>query len=160
MHLKSLFVVLIFFLAISITGCSDTFTEEFPDKAKASAAFQDEFGMNVPPEISEIRGKVLQNGDTFARWLEFSYVKTAIDKILADGWATANSEALNSGSVWSEALKSKNINAPTWWPKDPISDGVMIYYKEQRLEGGQRRYAYMLIYDHMGKVYSKGCIWQ
>lgn len=144
---------------ILVSACGRSYQKDFPDKRSATGAFQDEFGFTPSAQVSQLRARVLQQGDAFARWIEFCYDRETIDRILSQDWVRADRVRLDSGAVWSNEFKNINPNAPAWWPKDGMED-QLIYYTEKPHASGAQHYAYLVINVSSGVVFCKSCIWQ
>ena len=74
-------------VVLSLTGCSGS--KEPTSRADLESAFEEEFGFIPSSTVTELRCKTVKVGDTWAKWLEFTYEKTAWQKILGLGFDVA-----------------------------------------------------------------------
>ncbi len=146
---------------IGLCGCNQSSSNgNYDDTKAASPAFVDEFGFAPPSKITNIKAKVIQQGDTFARWLKFTYDKALIDRILSKDWEIADQNKLESGSVWSQAVTTDSPNQPAWWPNEASRMALPIFYVDKPHESGAQHYSIIIIDAVSGEIYCKSCIWQ
>lgn len=121
--------------------------------------FYSEFGFNPSADIKEIHCRIVTIGDTWSKWIVFTYNKNTVVEVLNEGFTEATSQQLNSSTwpVWRSDLSEHNPNEPQWW-RLPSINRVAVYYKE----GSPRDFAgftYLWVDESAHLVYVKSAAW-
>ena len=142
--------------ALLLAGCSGS--HEATSRQELEREFQTEFGFSPSTNI-ELRCKIVQVGDTWGKWMRFTYDSSTIQRIIGAGFTNASSTELNNPSqLWSQELNEHNPNAPGWW-QTPSNSLVRVYYKQ----GNQRDnpwFTYLWVDDINKAVYVKFAAWR
>jgi hypothetical protein len=144
-----------FWCIVFISGCGGS--SEPKTRSELDREFQAEFGFQPPPAIQELRCKVVRVGDTWGKWLLFTLDEGTLQRIVTNGFTTA--DAMNSSSValWYRDLTGQNPNAPNWWSISG-SNQARVYYKEKH-PNDSAGFTYLCIDDTNKRVYAKSSAW-
>jgi hypothetical protein len=137
-------------------GCA----REPKNRTELEQEFQAEYGFVPPAKISDLRCREVSVGDTWSKWILFTYDEETVQRIISAGFTNASPELQKRwGTVWSQDLfgSRRNPNAPKWWP-DPPTPPIRVYYKI----GDPRDFAgfkYVWIDERSKVVYAKSAAW-
>ncbi len=123
--------------------------------------FQVEYGFPPPPQITSLRCKTVVVGDSWSKWMLFTYDKTTVDKIISLGFTNATAKDLKEpwSALWSRDLTAStpNPNAPKWFQL-PGDRPVQVFYKLGH-PNDYAGYRYIWIDDIKKIVYAKNAAW-
>jgi hypothetical protein len=144
-------------VAMLLVGCS----HEPTSRSDLEGEFQAEYGFPPTSNVTEIRCKIVTVGDTWSKWMLFTYDEATVKRITSAGFSNATAEGIKNPSraIWSQDFEAANPNpnAPEWF-RLPGDRTVRIYYKL----GHPKDYAgyrYIWIDDTNKTVYAKNAAW-
>lgn len=162
--MKTFCVISFICTAIFLNGCAGS--SEPTQRAELENGFSDEFGFKPDTNIAEIKCKVVQVGDTWSRWMRFTYDSNTVVKIIANGFKPVTDELLkdNVHSLWEAAIDKPSPNAPAWWKKPTQVVGVTYFkenpFRENSPSNSMPSFCFFWIDKSQGEIYSESHIWQ
>lgn len=147
------------FVLLILAGCAGS--QEPTSRSDLEREFQAEFGFSPPSKLTEMRCKIVWVGDTWAKWMLFTYDEETIDRIASTGFSKTGTKELGGGweAIWSRDLMASqpNPNAPKWF-RLPSQTPAHVYYKEGHPRDSSG-YSYIWIDDTNKTVYAKSSAW-
>lgn len=154
-------VCVLVLVLFNLAGCSGS--REPTSRADLELAFKEEFGFVPPPTVIELRCKTVKVGDSWAKWLAFTYEEATWQKILSLGFDVAESRDFEK-LPWPDDRLAKNPNAPTWWSQSPRASAQRLYYLDRLYKAGvtpnHSSYSYLWVDEKTHTVYWHRSIWQ
>jgi hypothetical protein len=118
--------------------------------------FRSEFGIPAPPQIADIKCRIVRVGDSWAKWMLFSLDETTLRSIITNGgFKQASSIELDGPSqeFWSKDLTRENPNSPKWW-RMPGTNRARIYYRQPNRKDFHVSWMSFWVDDNARVVYS------
>ena len=130
MHTPLRSTILALFTTLLVVGCS----HEPTSRAALESDFKSEYGFSPSAQITTLRCKIVVVGDTWSKWMLFTYDEPTVTQITSAGFTKATPAELNNpwGSNWAQDLfpSQPNPNAPEWFHSPDRGIKVpLVYYK-------------------------------
>lgn len=134
-------------------------------KSTLEKEFAREFGFKPSTNLTEIKSRTVQVGDTWSHWMRFTYESNTFEKIVASGFIPVTDEMLKDNviTVWERDLNDQpSPNAPSWWKKPENLVGTVFVKDNPYIEGSNSIPSYRCVWvdKTQGIIYSEGHIWQ
>jgi len=157
MRISLRFLISGLWVGILLAGCS----HEPTNRADLEDDFKAEYGFPPSSKITELHSKIVTVGDTWSKWMVFTYDAATVAQITSAGFTNATAEQIKNpwGALWSQDLASSqpNPNAPKWFQL-PGGRQVRIYYKLGH-PNDYAGYRYIWIDETNKTVYAKSAAW-
>jgi hypothetical protein len=142
----------------TLLGCAGS---ESHQRKELEAQFRDEFGFTPPTFVSNIQCKVVRVGDTWGKWLAFSYEASTFKTITNQSFNSLNPATSSDLGrfIWSADLLNQNPNRPEWWEGPSLEGKDTIYYKEGDVRNFNRSYTFLWLNSSNKTVYVRAAAW-
>lgn len=149
--------------ALILGGCASSC--EPTRRSTLEKEFAGEFGFKPSTNLTEIKCRTVQVGDSWPRWMRFTYESNTFEKIIALGFIPVTDEMLKDNviTVWERDLNDQpSPNAPSWWKKPADLVGTVFIKDNPYIEGSNTIPSYRCVWvdKTQGMIYSEGHIWQ
>ena len=157
MRVARQFLFSVLCVGMLLVGCS----REPTGRGELDQEFQAEYGFPPPSGVAELRCRVVRVGDTWSKWMLFTYDQATVERIVSVGFTNAMAEDLKRPweALWSQDLTAsqQNPNAPKWF-RLPGDRPARIYYKLGH-PNDVAGYSYIWIDDTNKTVFAKSAAW-
>jgi hypothetical protein len=152
--------LLLTLIALALAG-GCTSSDEPTARADLERAFQEEFGFRPPAAVSIVRSRTVRIGDTWGRWLCFTYEPSTLQRITNAGFVVPEPRELAAPEtqLWSQDLFSHNPNEPTWWRTPAADRSDPVRYKEGQMSNYHRSFTYLWLSNSNKTVYVRTVAW-
>jgi hypothetical protein len=144
---------------VAFAGCSGS--SEPTSRSVLEKEFQSEFGFSPGASVPVIKSRTVRVGDSWNRWMKFTYSSNTFQKVMASGFKVVTDEIANDGhyTLWKQAIDRPSLNAPTWW-KTPKKLSGIVFFRENFRTDFPARFAYVWADEAEGVIYSHSSAWQ
>jgi hypothetical protein len=123
--------IIVFVSVTMIAGCA--WSVEVRDVKVIAYRFEKAFSLSPPASAGDFKCRVVRVGDSLSEWFSFTCDAAWYETVVQPHMTLATAADLNNPwkKSWSSDLAEGNLNAPKWWPKQPLRDLHQLYYLEK-----------------------------
>jgi hypothetical protein len=160
--MKILGVISFICIAFILSGCAGS--SEPTRRADLEREFSEEFGFKPGTNTVEIKCRLVQVGDSWSRWMQFTYDSNTLANIVSSGFNPVMDEQLkdNVYTLSEMAITGEpSPNAPKWWRK-PLRVAGTTYFKENPYSPSNSMPSFCFIWvdQTQGVIYAESHTWQ
>jgi len=137
-----------------------------PDSISAlGKQFQSAFGIQPPADVSEMKCRIVNVGDSSSRWFSFKCSKATFDRLVNQGFDVVERKILDAPWTGSKGPidliepYQRNVNAPTWWPEVRNVQFEQFFYSLNKRKG-ENGYFFLVLDKTNNKVYAHSSVWR